>query len=82
MDSQCSFCQDLATTKAYNLKMIEELHSYNTKLKVHYMVALVEVHDRLYQPKYTKKGSLQSRERFSHEPKGFYYCPVCGKKLR
>ena len=82
MDNLCSFCHDLEVTKANNEKLNDELWKDNVKLRVHYMVSLVEVHDRLYQPKYTKKGSLQSRERFSHEPKGFYYCPVCGKKLR
>lgn len=81
-NSTCSFCQDLEITKANNAKLSEELRKENTRLSVHYMVSLVEIHDRLYSPKYSKTSRLQGRAEYTHQPKGFYYCPLCGRRLK
>ena len=44
-------------------------------LKVHYNIALVEVHERYH-------WGLMGKETFTHKEKGFYYCPLCGRKIR
>lgn len=82
MDNLCSFCHDLEVTKANNEKLNDELWKDNVKLRVHYMVSLVEIHDRLYKPKYSKSTKLQAKQTYTHQPKGFYYCPLCGRKIK
>lgn len=71
----CSFCKELETTKFENKKLRTELIRYGMNIKIHYKVALVEVHERF-------QWGLESRESFVHEAKGFYYCPLCGRRLK
>ena len=75
MENNCSFCKELEITKTENKKLGEELKKHKMKLKVHYKIALVEVHERYH-------WGLMGKETFTHKEKGFYYCPLCGRKIR
>lgn len=72
---KCTFCQDFEDTNRVNLREIRECALIGIRRRYRYRVQLIEE-----QQNYGK--SWISTSNFGHKPIPFFYCPVCGKKLK
>lgn len=75
MTTTCSFCKDYEDTLRQNLKEIRICQNEGIRRRFKYKVRLIEYPERYIY-------SWQSDGEFGHKPVRFYYCPVCGKRLK